>query len=196
VTTQPDSPSPTSPTKQLRATLRIDTKPDGKKAQAVWLEHGDKRWVVDYRPREFWKGFEGAEVIATGQCYEPFGQAINATHFRVDHIRFATVERGRSEILELGPEQKYGGRFERFEYPAGSKRGGDSEIDFHADDGTAYIIIGSSEQLPAVATPVVIKARTVTPDYSHHAQRSGPSLWITVIDPAEEQGPKIVPCPE
>ena len=117
-------PTTTAPpaANERRATLRIDAQPGGKKFQGVWLEFAaDKRWVIDYRPRELWKPFEDREVIVTGACYRPVGQAIMATHFRVDRMRFVKPERGRGPILEVGPEQWIRGAFAMRTFPPGSK---------------------------------------------------------------------------
>lgn len=93
------------PPRERRATVRVDAQPAGKKFQGVWLELADgARWVIDYRPRLPWRSFADREVLVTGGCYEPFGQAITAPHVRVDRMRFAEDRRGVQPYLEVGPE--------------------------------------------------------------------------------------------
>jgi hypothetical protein len=197
--TAPTKPIATTPAR--RATVRIDAQPGGKKFQGVWLEFSaDQRWVVDYRPRELWKPFENREVLVTGECYVPFGQALMATHFRVDHMKFVTPERGRGPLLELHAEQMLRGSFVTHQFPEGSKRADSPALTFRADDGTEYFLAGASQELPAAGTVARIKAREVTPDMSWMAQPGGRKLWILdvrgpddVDDPAH--APTIVPCP-
>ncbi len=197
----------TAPTKapaaaERRATIRIDAEPGGKNFQGVWLEFSaDQRSVIDYRPRELWKPFENTEVLVTGACYQPFGQAISATHFRVDRMRFATPERGKHLILELGPEQMRTGTFVLHEFPAGSKRADSPMVMFRDEGGTDFIIAGASEDVPAVGTAARIKAREVIPDLSYLAQTGGPNLWILDVrrpdaDDDATHAPVDVPCPQ
>ena len=47
---------------ELRATLRIDPAPAGKRFQGVWLVAGDREYVVDYRARTLWTWFAGRQV--------------------------------------------------------------------------------------------------------------------------------------
>src|SRR5687767_5359156 len=99
---------PSKPTEpERRALLRIDEAPSGKRFQGVWLEFpDDKRWVIDYRVHGIWQAFEDAAVLVTGECYTPpaEAQSINAQHFRVHRMRFATPEpRGVRPYIEIGP---------------------------------------------------------------------------------------------
>ena len=191
----------TATTDERRATVRIDAQPGGKNFQGVWLELGaDKRWVIDYRPRALWKPFADRDVIVTGRCYRPFGQAIMATHFRVDRMRFVTPERGRGPLLEIGPEQLLRGTFVEHRFPAGSKLADSPRVTFVVDAGTSYWIAGAADDLPAIGTAARIKAREVTPDMSYVAQPGGPNLWIldvrdpdSVEDPAH--APTMIECP-
>ncbi len=197
--TEPTKPS--APATERRAFVRIDAEPSGKNFQGVWLEANDKRWVIDYRPRELWKPFENREVLATGECYRPFGQAISATHFRVDRMRFVTPERGRGPILELGAEQPLRGTFVMHAFPAGSKRADSPVLAFRADDGTEYFLSGASATLPPVGSAAWITSREVTSDMSFMAQPSGRTLWILDVrapDFVEDEAhtPTIVACPD
>jgi hypothetical protein len=198
--------APTKPTAasadERRATVRIDSEPGGKKFQGVWLEFAaDQRWVIDYRPRALWKPFEGHEVLVTGGCYRPFGQAISAPHFRVDRMRFVAPKRGHALILELGPETMMKGTFVLHQFPAGSKRADAPMVMFRDDSGTDFIIAGASEDVPAVGTAARITARAVVPDLSYMAQTSGPNIWILDVrapDSVEDSAhaPVDVPCPQ
>jgi hypothetical protein len=117
------SPTPATPaTEQHRATLRIDAEVGGKRFQGVWLEFADKpKWVIAYRASGLWRSFEDREVIVTGHCYEPEGQAIAGQHFRVERMRTFAIERGRGPLLEIGPPQKINGTFALHQFPVGSK---------------------------------------------------------------------------
>lgn len=200
--TEPTKPTPPSTGEERRATVRIDAAPSGKKFQGVWLElaRPDHRWVIDYRPRALWQPFADREVLVTGQCYRPFGQAIGATHFRVDRMRFVTPERGRGPILELGPEQRVRGAFAEHRFPPGSKLADAPRLVFVADGGERYWIEGAADPLPAADTAALITAREVVPDVTYSAQPDGPRLWILDVrapdatdDPAH--APVLVPCP-
>ncbi|MFN0248379.1 MAG: hypothetical protein ACKV2T_15920 [Kofleriaceae bacterium] len=192
---------------ERRATVRIDaTAAGGKEFQGVWLEFpGGKRWVVDYRPREFWTGFADQEVIVTGQCYEhdPRVQAIGSQHFRVDSMKMATPRRGLGPILELGPEQALRGTFVSIGAPPGSKAEGSSQTRFVDERGGSHMVQGASIDLPAMNKPVWINARAVTPDYSYVATTTSdrPKLWILEVaahDHVEDKtmAPTPVDCPD
>jgi hypothetical protein len=179
----------------------MDAAPSGKKFQGVWLEMPNgKRWVIDYRPRELWKSFVDADVLVTGECYEPFGQAIMSPHFRVDRMRFAAPRRGTGPLLELGAEVEMHGELSERGYPAGSKLEGSSELVFHGRGSQTYGIAGASTKLEPRDTPMKILAREVTPDLSYTAQTGGPKLWILDVRDADSasdpaHAPRIVPCP-
>jgi hypothetical protein len=190
---------PPAPTER-RATVRIDAQPSGKKFQGVWLEFPDgKRWVVDYRPRELWRGFEDAEVIVTGTCYRPFGQAINSTHFQVDSMKFASAPKKSVPYFEIGPERLMKGKFVTFGYPAGSKLAGSNTTKFSEAGGGTHAIAGSTDTVPGPGE-ATIKARSVELNMAHHATTGGPHVWIMSIHAADytpdaEHGPTTIPCP-
>lgn len=187
-------------TTEYSATIRIDAEPGGKKFQGVWLEFAaDRRWVIDYRPRELWRGFQDAEVIVTGTCYRPFGQAISATHFKVERMRFAAPPKRSVPFFELGPEQLMKGSFVEQAAPAGSKLAGSHQLEFQADDGTTYGIAGTSGSAPAPGAAKVT-ARSVKLNLAYAATTGGPHLWILSVhdaayEPDREHAPKPVPCP-
>ncbi|HET9484558.1 MAG TPA: hypothetical protein VFO79_11430 [Xanthomonadales bacterium] len=170
----------------------------------MWLEFADgKRWVVDYRPRTPWTWFADQEVVVTGECYEPFGQAIGANHFRVDELRFATPPaRGTVPVLALGAARKLRGKLEERGFPAGSKLAGSSERVFVEDGGTTYGIAGvENDAWPDAGKPVRVTVREVTPDMAYMAQTGGPTIWIfaTAAHDAEDDprhAPRIIRCPD
>lgn len=186
---------------ELRATVRIDAEPGGKKFQGVWLEFSDdRRWVVDYRPRDFWRSFEDRAVLVTGTCYQPFGQAISATHFKVERMRFAAPSKQSVPFVELGPEVVMTGVFVEHVWPAGTKLAGTKQLQFRdeAGSGTTYWIAGTLDTL--AVGPATIEARTALPDRAYAAGPGGEQIWILRAhapdwrpDPAH--APKLVPCP-
>jgi hypothetical protein len=184
---------PPHPT-ELRATVRIDAQPGGKKFQGVWLEFGpDKRFVVDYRPRWIWRGFENHEVLVTGHCYRPFGQAISATHFKVEGMRFATKPTESVPIFAIGLEVVMQGEIIDQPYPAGSKLAGSSQRKFRRKDGTTYNI-ASDETLEL--GPILVDARVIEVNMSHHAQTGGPNIWIAkVLDEVQANRDTPIACP-
>ena len=197
--TKPDVKPPAADERE--AIVRIDAEPGGKRFQGVWLEFSpDRRWVIDYRARDLWKSFENREVIVTGQCYRPFGQAITSTHFRVDRIRFVKPERGRGPILELGPEHWLRGKFGHYNYAPGSKRADSPDQAFIDDAGHTLVIAGASETIPALGTPARVLVREVIPDMSWMAQGDADKIWLLDVRSPDsvddtEHAPAIIPCP-
>ncbi len=199
---EPTQPPASSRTKEHHATLRIDAAPSGKKFQGVWLEFANgKRWVLDYRPRTLWTDFADMEVVATGHCYEPLGQAIMAPHFHVDRLRFANPERGRAAILEIGPEVRLRGAFVARVSPPGSKLAGTSELVFDAEDGTTYNVHDPDGALPEPGTAARVIARELVIDLSYAATTGGPTLFVLDVQAPDATDdprtmPRTVPCPE
>jgi hypothetical protein len=174
---------------EVRARLRIDAAPSGKKFQGVWLEVGDTRWVIDYRPTAYWRSFENEEVLVTGSHYQPFGQAINARHFRVATMRFAHAPSHAVPLRSIGPEQLLRGSFVEHVWPAGTRRAGDVERTFQTDDGGTYgLAAGSAE---GDAGPVAISAREVEPDPSYAADTGGPKLFVIRVHPHDWQPERV-----
>jgi hypothetical protein len=194
-------PKPAEPRDgELRAIVRIDAEPGGKKFQGVWLEFSDdKRFVIDYRANGLWKPFEDREVIVTGHCWapDPRAQAISSTHFHVATMRMVKPERGHGPILEIGPELALRGEFRQQSFPAGSKLAGSSEIRFTVDGGFDYGIQGANVQPTTMNTQVLAIARSVEPDLTYTAQTGGPQLWIVdVREPDAEHDERTkTPCP-
>jgi hypothetical protein len=176
---------------ERHATVRIDDAPGGKRFQGVWLEFpGGTRWVVDYRPTPLWKPFEDEAVVVTGRTYQPRGQAINATHFRVARMRLAgTVTGGRPgsaipgaravPYRAFGPEQFLRGTFVEHVWPAGTRREGEAETEFRTDLGVSYGIAGGDVD----AGPAAIRARVVEIDPAYAATTGGPKLYVLSVHP-------------
>jgi hypothetical protein len=164
----------------FEAVVRVDEKPGGKKFQGVWLERADgERWVVAYRPLEWLKLFEGRTVRVTGATYEPFGQAINATHFKIATLAVTDKQGGLGPLLGVGPELTLAGRFVEAKGEAGTKSEGATWWTFVAADGAAYEIEGTLAEIAAGAVTVV--ARKVEPDGSYAARRGADFLWVIEI---------------
>lgn len=193
--TTPASPQPTPAAHERRATVRIDAEPGSKRFQGVWLEFADgARWVIDYRAREPWRSFQDREVLVTGGCYEPLGQAIMATHFRVDRMRLVDPVRGRQPYLEVGPEQLLHGELVIESAPTGSKLAGTSALTFRVEDGTRYPVTGDGALTPA--GPVAVRARVLLADLTYAARTGDSDLWILdVHDPDYTPDPSTQPTP-
>jgi hypothetical protein len=204
---KPVEPSSVPAAEEVHATLRIDATPGPKHFQGVWLElAADKRWVIDYRPHELWRGFDGQAVIVTGHCYVPFGEALLATHFKVERMRFATPPSGSVPILEVGRERLVRGMLVEHEYAAGSKLAGSRDTRFRPDtpiDGVAVFQIagGIGQDTPTFDTPITVKARTLVGNRTYSSTSSDAQIWIVSTHEASyvedlEHAPKIVPCPK
>jgi len=203
---KPVEPSSVPAAEEVHATLRIDATPGPKHFQGVWLElAADKRWVIDYRPNELWRGFDGQAVIVTGHCYVPFGEALRATHFKVERMRFAARGTRVVPFFEVGPERLMRGMLVEHAWPAGSKLAGSSEVRFRPDapiDGVTDFQIagGLGSDGPTFDTPIKIKARALVINRAYTATASGDSIWILSTHGASyaedpEHAPKLVPCP-
>ncbi len=168
------------PAQQLEATVRVDAAPSAKHFQGVWLELADgARWVIDYRATEIWRGFADQAVTVTGHRWEPQGQAIHATHFRVATMRFAAPPSHAVPYRSIGPVQLLRGSFVEHVWPAGTRRAGDVEQQFRTDDGDSYDLAGG----PTEAGPVAITARVVEPDPSFSATTGAPKLFVIRVHP-------------
>lgn len=161
---------------QVEATVRIDAEPGGKRFQGVWLElAGGLRWVIDYRATEIWRSFENERVTVTGHHWQPMGQAIQAMHFKVATMQFADPPSRAVPYRSLGPEQVLRGAFVEHVWPAGTRREGEVETEFHTDDGDSYELAGGQ---PARPGAVAIVARELEPDPTYAATTNGPKLFV------------------
>ncbi|MFT3775729.1 MAG: hypothetical protein QM820_61060 [Minicystis sp.] len=168
---------------RFEAVVRVDAQPQDKKFQGVWLERGDgEKWVVAYRPEGWLRGFEGKRVSVAGERYEPQGQAIMATHFRVHTIRVLDERAVDAPFfVEVGPERKMAGRFVERVGEKGTKLEGEKYTVFEADDGVAYGLANAVEATAGVRVRVRARPVVVSPFV---ARRGGPSLWILDVAPA------------
>ena len=202
VTDQPKTPAdrsaPTVDDKvELTGTLRVDPVPGPRHFQGVHLEvPGRGTFLVDYRARGVWRSFDGVQVVVTGACYQPSGQAIiNRTHFRIDRLRAAKEERGRRPYLAIGPEQWLAGELLMQSGSAGTKMAGETWPVFAAEDGTSYIAVG--DDLPRDNQRAKIRGRILEPDMTYTARMNGPDVWVLDIfdeGHVEDPAPRAIPC--
>lgn len=191
----PSAPSVPGGKPGFRATLRIDAEPGPRRFQGVWLEHGDKKWLVDYRKRELWTVFEGLAVDVTGHCFEPFGERItNQTHFAIETL--AVADRTTSRRFHgFGAEQTLNGSFVTETGAPGTKLEGSTLAYFEADGKRREIAGGEAGQGAAT-----IVARVVEINLAYAATTGGEQLWVVERNPAgwvqnPATAPKRIPCP-
>jgi hypothetical protein len=178
-TAEPVSANPPRPhesvVEEIRAVVVIDAKPGGKKFQGVWLEReGGEKWVISYRPDELWRSFENRAVRVRGETYQPRGQAIRATHFRVDWLALVEDDPNAS-LVEVKEEKGYRGAFQWFVWPADTKLAGDKTLVFESG-GQQYFLANRPPQ-PTVGQELELRAREVVPS-PYVARPGGPHLWI------------------
>jgi hypothetical protein len=179
---EPVPPEPTASPEpdagnEFEATLRIDKKPGGKKFQGVWLERdGGSKWVISYRPEPLWRSFEGQRVRVRGTTYQPPGQAINATHFRVERLVLAAGDAQANQVIvEVGAESTYTGVFREHSWPAGSKLAGEKTRVFVS--GTeSWFLQNSVDGVELDKNAVVVAREVVLSPYV--ARPGGRFLWI------------------
>jgi hypothetical protein len=178
----------------MRATLRIDTEVGPRRFQGVWLENGDKQWLVAYRAWDLWTPFDGLEVDVTGHCYEPFGEAVMKTHFAIETLAVADRKTSR-RFHGIGPEQTLTGSFVSETGAPGTKLEGSTLAYFEAD-GKRRELAGGKTGTGAAT----IIARVVDINLAYQATTGGEQLWVVdtnppgwVQDPAT--APKRIPCP-
>ena len=129
--------------------------------------------------------FEDQRVEVRGQLWSPPGQAILATHFRVEELR-PTEPRVESP-RELGAERELRGRFALHAWLAGTKLEGHSSPLFIEEDGTQHLLVAVPESLPEPGAPVLVRARPV--ELSPFVSRpEGPFLWIIAFRQDESPG--------
>ncbi|MBX3154975.1 MAG: hypothetical protein KF773_03170 [Deltaproteobacteria bacterium] len=165
---------------EFSAKLTIDEQPGGKHFQGVWLqtelrslprpgEIDRSSFVIDYRAREVWRGFEGERVVARGTCYHPSGQAIAGVHFELERLRFAGKPSGVAPFLEVGPQVMLAGELAA---PAGGK-----DLVFRSGS-TIYGIAGSSVERPLAAGKVTVNARTVVINPKVVTATAKEHIWV------------------
>lgn len=162
------------------AIVRVDAEPGAKKLQGVWLERGDgERWIVAYRAEPWLAPFTDKAVEVSGGRYIPGGQAVKATHFRVDSLR-VTDEKNPGLFESLGPEQTMTGTFAEQVGTVGAKDEGERYPTFASDAGDSFQLANRPDGL-AYGTKVKVRAREM--QYSKFAaHRGGPMIWVIEID--------------
>lgn len=159
------------------AIVRVDAEPGGKRFQGVWLDFGnDTRWVIAYRPHDIWKQFADTQVVVTGHCYTPFGQAIHATHFHVDTMRPVDRKDAR-RFLAVHPERLVRGEVVVAEAEVGSKAALSTLHQFREDGGATWWVAGSDARL-TVGRRITAQVREVEISMSWTATVGGPHVWI------------------
>lgn len=167
----------------IEAVIRVDEKPGGKKFQGVWLELANgERWVVAYRPEEWLRGFEGRTVRVTGATYQPFGQAINATHYRIATLEVSGRQRGMGPWFGVGPELTLTGKFARTTGAPGTKAEGSTWWTFVTSDGAEFEVEGSAVEKLEEGVTVQVVGREVEPDMSYRARRGEDALWVLKVE--------------
>lgn len=167
---------------QFNAVVRIDAQPGGKKFQGVWLERDDgERWVAAYRPEPWLKEFEGRRVRVTGWVYQPQGQAISATHFRIETLRLAGPEAAAdAQVVAVLAERRLSGTFQNRVGEPGTKLTGESYGVFAADDGVVYLLANDPEDgRPGRAASVRARVVELSPYVAH---RGGTYLWVLKVE--------------
>lgn len=182
----PAAAAPTDDAKQpegFAAVVRVDAKPGGKKFQGVWLERDDgERWVVAYRAEPWLVAFEGRRVDVTGAVYQPTGQAILATHFRIETLRLAGPESDAEFVAALA-ELRLSGTFKERVGESGTKLEGERYRVFEADDGAVYLLANYPERgEPGVAATVRARVVELSPYTAH---RGGTYLWVLDVRPLQ-----------
>lgn len=167
------------------AIVRVDAEPGSKKLQAVWLERGDgERWIVAYRPEPWLVAFADKPVEVSGGRYIPGGQAVKATHFRIDTLRI-TDDKELGLFESVGPERTMTGIFAERTGTVGAKDEGERYPVF--DNGeAAYELANRPDPLPLGST---VKVRVRETKYSKFAaHRDGPLVWVLEVDGVRTAG--------
>jgi hypothetical protein len=162
------------------AIVRVDAEPGSKKLQGVWLERGDgERWIVAYRAEPWLVPFADKKVSVTGGRYIPGGQAVKATHFRLDALR--TTDDGDPGLFEsLGAEQEMTGELSERSGTVGAKDEGERYPVFTSDAGNAFELANRPDGL-VYGKRVKVRVREM--QYSKFAaHRGGPMVWVIAID--------------
>ncbi len=162
------------------AVVQIDPAPSGKNLQAVWLERGDgARFIAAYRPEAWLRPFDGARVSVTGRTWSPEGQAVRATHLRIETLRRIDAPED-AELVAVGPERTLPGRFVQSVGEPGTKGEGESYVTFAPTIGGSYLL---ANQPAALRFDVEVEITAREAELSRFAaRRGGPTLWVLGID--------------
>jgi hypothetical protein len=181
VATPPPAPALAEPAlEEIDAVVEIDAEPGGKRFQGVWLVQGaDTRWVISYRAEPWLRGFEGQRVHARGRRYTPEGQAIDATHFRLEDMRVIDPSFG-TVFIEVGPELTLQGTIRVDIGAAGTKSAGERWHVFDSETQGSFQLANAPDGL-VLDRRIGVRARTMV--YSPFvAHRGGPMLWVLDVD--------------
>jgi len=161
---------------RFTATVRIDQEPGSKRLQGVYLARDDgESWVVAYRPHPWLVPFEGREVEVTGETYVPEGQALLATHFRLETLRLVDPLCGVDPIA-LGPITVLEGRLVARSGEPGTKSEGQGWTVLEVA-GVDHELFNPSAVGEEDGAEIVVRARPVerSPVVTH---RDGRWLWV------------------
>jgi hypothetical protein len=177
------APAPTDTAdalEELDARVEIDATVGGKNFQGVWLVgDGDERWVISYRAEPWLREFEGLRVHASGRRYSPEGQAINATHFRLESMRVLDPTLG-ALFVEVGPERTMLGEVHEQVGADGTKSAGSRWHVFASETDGSFELLNTPDDL-VVDRRVGVRARSIVLS-PYAAHRGGPMLWVLDVD--------------
>jgi len=170
------------PVETGRGVLRVrdaDPARSGKQFIGAELERDDgERWVLDYGREPLWQAFDGRRVEIDGRRYQPEGQALIATHFRVETLRVAGSRDGA--LLGFGPERQLEGSFLGHTVELGSKAEGMRVVEFVEASGARWML-ERTPSTPPEGRAVAIRARRVEPNWSWAARMGGEYLWVLEV---------------
>ncbi len=184
---EPTSPEPAAasplrvaklaPGDGFEATVRIDAQPERKGFQGVWLERADgERLLLEYRPVAWLRPLAGRTVRVTGATYVPPGQAIMATHFKVDTL-WVLGDPSEVPFVGFGPETTLSGKFGLTLPPPGAKNDDEWYQTFVTPDGARYLIERAAHDISDGAQ-VQVRVRAIEPSPTDAARRGGDWLWV------------------
>jgi hypothetical protein len=174
-----EPPSRPRTEEDIEATLRIDDHAGGKHFQGVWLERDDgARWVISYRADDWWLPFRDHRVRVQGVVYEPQGQAVMATHFRVKTLALTPGEEESqmTGLVEVHEELEYPGTFRDEVGEKGTKLEGEHMTVFVSDSGTQYWLANAVKGV-VFDEPVIVRGREVKLS-RFMARPGGEFLWV------------------
>jgi hypothetical protein len=173
------APSTAGPVETAHGVLRVrdaDPARSGKQFIGAELERDDgERWVLDYGREPLWQEFDARRVQIEGRRYQPEGQALLATHFRVETLRVAGT--GDGALLGFGPEKQLEGSFVAHTVEPGSKAEGMRVMEFIEASGVRWML-EHTPSAPPEGHVVAIRARRVEPNWSWTARMGGQYLWV------------------
>jgi len=165
---------------ELDAVVEIDAEPGGKRFQGVWLvQPGGTRWVISYRAEPWLREFEGQKVHARGRRWTPEGQAIDATHFRLEDMRVVDPSLGAT-FVEVGPERTLHGKIRVDIGAAGTKSEGERWHVLDSETEGSFMLANTPDDLVLDAR-IGVRARNIvhSPFVAH---RGGPMVWVLDVD--------------